>query len=390
MHTEDDVRAALRVLADDAPDPSAILSALLPATHPGLGTRRARHDGRLSRIVAPVAAAAAVLAVVVTSIAIGTGGHRGGGAAPAASVHGSGLPPYYVEIMQPPGQSGLVATVRDTRTAVSLATVQPPRGYWFIDAGPGADYDSFLLEANQYNGPPGLYLLRFNPRDRGTSLTRLPIAVTLYTHGLATSPSGTEVAVASGTNTGKVPSKLQIYTLSGRLIRQWQAPGTICLSGGLSCLSWAAGYLAFSWNNNATNIAAEGIRLIPATAASGSLLGASRLVLPFKTVNAASFVLSGDGTTIPADVQLRPRPGVIYNVFEEFSAATGKLTGRYWPSRQDFVGAVYWSNWTGSKLIVTAPFPRTSRSPRWSLGILTGGRFTPLPIPAGNSFAIAF
>ncbi len=222
---EDDVRAALRVLADDAPDPSAVLSALPPATQPGLGTRRARHDGRLSRVVAPVAAAAAVIAVVATSIAIGTGGHRGVVVTPAAPVHGSGLPPYYVVITQPPGRSGLVTTVRDTRTGASLATVRPPRGYWFIGAGPGADNDSFLLEANQHSEHPGLYLLRFNPADRDTSLTRLPIAVTLDAHELAMSPSGTEVAVASGTNTGRIPSKLQIYTLSGRLIRQWQSPG---------------------------------------------------------------------------------------------------------------------------------------------------------------------
>lgn len=276
--------------------------------------------------------------------------------------------------------------------------MRPPRGYWFIEAGPGADNDSFLLEANQHSEHPGLYLLRFNPADRGTSLTRLPIAVTLYTHGLTMSPSGTEVAVASGTNTGRIPSKLQIYTLSGRLVRQWQDPGTICLGGGLACLSWAAGYLAFGWDNNGTNVAAEGIRLIRVTAASGSLIGASRLVLPFKTVQIASFVLSGDGTTIASDVSLRhprrpgsPVPGALYQVFEEFSVATGKLTGQFWPSPQFFIiGTVYWSNRTGSKLIVTAPVPRTSRHPRWPLGILTGGRFTPLPTPAGPWFAVAF
>jgi hypothetical protein len=388
MRTEDDVRAALRVLADDAPDPSAVLSALPPATQPGVGTRRARHDGRLSRVVAPVAAAAAVIAVVATSIAIGTGGHRGSVVAPAPGGHGAALPPYYVDIMPPPGRSGLVTTIRDTRTGAVLATVRPPRGYWFIGAAPGADNDSFLLEANKHREYPGLYLLRFNPADHGTILTRLPIAVTLYTGGLAMSPRGTAVAVASGTSTGRMLSKLQIYTLSGRLIRQWQAPGTICLTG--PCLSWAAGHLAFSWNNNGTNVATEGIRLIRVTAASGSLLGASRLVLPLKTVNAADSVLTGDGTTIAADVQLRPGRGKIYNAYEEFSTATGKVTGRQWQSPSIDVGAVYWSNWTGSTLLVTAPVPRTGRHPRWPLGILTEGRFTALPTPAGPWFAVAF
>lgn len=258
----------------------------------------------------------------------------------------------------------------------------------------GADNDSFLLEANQPSEHPGLYLLRFHPADRGTSLTRLPIAVTLGTDDLAMAPSGTEVAVAG--SSAWMPAKLQIYTLSGRLIRQWQDPGTFCLSPG-PCLSWAAGYLAFSWDNNGTNVAAEGIRLIRATAASGGLIGASRLVLPFKTVQIASFVLSGDGRTIASDLSLRHprRPGshvrgTPYEVFEEFSVATGKLTGRFWPSNQSFVGAVYWSSRTGSNLIVTAPAPRISRHPRWPFGILNRTRFTPLPTPAGNSFAIAF
>ncbi len=390
MRTEDDIREAFRELARSAPDADSIL-----ADRSGRPDARASRGSRRGhRLLAPIAASAAVVAVIAASIAIGTGGHRGSVVAPGPAGHGAALPPYYVEIMQPPGKSRLVATVRDTRTGAVLATVRPPRGYWFIRVAPGADSDSFLLEANQHSEHPGLYLLRFNPADRRTSLTRLPIAVTLDTDELAMAPSGTEVAVASSSAR---MSKLQIYTRSGRLIRQWQDPGTFSLIPG-PCLSWAAGYLAFSWDNNGTNVAAEGIRLIRATAASGSLIGTSRLVLPFKTVQIASFVLSGDGTTIASDVSLRhprrpgsPVPGTLYEVFDEFSVATGKLTGQFWPSPQFFIiGTVYWSNWTGSTLIVTAPVPRTARHPRWPFGILTGGKFAPLPTPAGPWFAVAF
>jgi DNA-binding beta-propeller fold protein YncE len=392
--TENQLRAVLRDAGDEiSPDRVRPLD-LQSQRAPRLAARDRSQRLRRSRWLQGLAAAAAVAAVAIAStvIATGTGGHRTGSTpgagAPGPKAHVGGVPPYYVLVAVPPRQSVPVATVRNTRTSAVLTTVRPPKGYWFIGAAAGADNDTFLLEANQHSERPGLYLLQFNPARRTTSLTRLPIPVTLYAGGLAVSPNGSEVAVASGTNTGRFPSKLQIYTLSGTLVRQWQDPGTICLLGS-PCLSWAAsGYLAFTWNNNGKNVAVEGIRLIPATAASGSLLGTSRLVVPFKT-DYSDFVLSGDGATIAADVQLRPAPGKIYNSYEEFSTATGKLTARYYLSLSIDVGSVYWSNWTGSELIVAAPYPRTSRNPRWPLGILARGKFTPLPTPAGI-FALAF
>jgi hypothetical protein len=396
--TEDRLRAVLREAGEEiVPDRVRPLDLRRQRTLQ-LAARNRTERWRRSRWLQALAAATAVAAVAIaaTAIATGTAGRRGG--APSAVSHRPeaqvrGVPPYYLAIMLPPGQSGLVTTVRDTKTATVLATVSPPKGYWFIGAAPGADNDTFLLEANQHSERPALYLLRFNPARRTTSLTSLPVPVTLYTDGLAVSPNGTEVAVASGTNTGKFPSKLQIYTLSGRLVRQWQAPGTICLGTGWPCLSWAAsGHLAFTWTNNGTNVAVEGIRLIPAAAASGSLLGASRLVVPFKKVEISNFVLSGDGATIAAGVQLRPGRGVFYSAFEEFSAATGQLIGRYWPAPQGQidVGSAFWSNWTGSELLVQAQFPQASRNPQWLLGILAQGRLRPLPIPAGSWLAFAF
>jgi hypothetical protein len=404
MRTEDDIRTALRTLADEAPDASTVLSRSLSGAPTGRSRSRTGRRAYMFRILTPALAAAAVLAVIATSIAIGTSGHAGDDGArsgqstvpsPAVSSsapHGSGLPSYYVAIMSLPNLPGLVTTVRDTRTGASLATVHPPAGYWFIDAAPGAGNDSFLLIANQHHGPPGLYLMRFEPADRHASLTRLPIAVTLDTGGLAMSPTGTEVAVASGTNTGKVPSELRIYTLSGRLIRHWQDPGTICLTAGLPCLSWAAsGYLAFGWNNNDTNPAVEGIRLIRASAASGSLLGASRLVVPFKTAQTATSVLSGNGTALAVGVPLRSRSRGSYMAVEEFSTATGKLIGRFSSTPQIQGEFAFWSNWTGSELIVLADFSRPSRSPRPQFGTVTRTRFASLAaIPPGSWLTFAF
>jgi hypothetical protein len=404
MHTEDDIRAALRVLADDAPNASDVLSAY--AEERERRGQRIAAPGRIRRrlslrpLVAAVAAAAAVIGVVATAVAIGTGGQPGRGDHPGRSVAsrpdtsppapGHGLPPYYVLITPSPRHFGLVTFIGDTRTRATLAAVHPPAGYWFIEAGPGAGNDSFLLLANSHrlanthHARLPLFLLRFRPADRSTSLTRLPITAPIYTGGLAMSPSGTEVAVASGTNTGKVPSELSIYALSGRLIRRWQDPGSICL-GDSPCLSWAASrYLAFTWNNNNTNDAVEGIRLIPAASRSGSLLGASRLIVPFKTMQANAFVMSGDGATIVTDV------GNSYSVIEEFATATGKVTARYRRTRQQqFYGPALWSNRTGSELIVEVS--RGGR--RWQFGTLTHGRLAPLGAASASSeslFGFAF
>ncbi len=354
---------------------------------------------RRSRWLQGLAAAAAVTAVAVAATAIATGpaSHRRDGGAPSpvspsAQAHAGGVPPYYVAMLASSTSLSLTTTVRDTRTGAVLATPTPPKGFWFIDAWPGPNSDSFVLEANEHSGPPGLYLLRFNPAGRSTSLTRLRIPATIYTRGLAVSPSGAELAVASGTNTGKVPSKLQIYTLSGRLVRQWQSPGTICL-GWIPCPSWSSsGYLAFGWSNNGTNVAQEGVRLIPQTAAGASLLGASRVVLPLKTVIGSGIVLSGNGARIASGVLFYPRPRTFDSALEVFSAITGKLIGRYWTSRPDVIGTgtVFWSNWTGTELLARAQFPQNSRNPQWLLGILAQGRFSPLPTPAGSWAAFAF
>jgi hypothetical protein len=399
MHTEDDIRAALRVLADDAPNADDILSAY--ADERERRGQRSAAPGRIRRrrslrlLVAPVAAAAAVIGVVATAVAIGTGGQPG----LSAPAPGHGLPPYYVLITTSPRRFGLETLIGDTRTGATLATVHPPAGYWFIEAAPGAGNDSFLLLANSHHrGSLQLFLLRFRPADRRTSLTRLPITAPIYTGGLAMSPNGTEVAVASGTNTGKVPSELSIYKLSGRLIRRWQEPGRvpavrgrparpsndwqmICLLQEMPCLSWgASGYLAFTWFDG-TNAAVEGIRLIPAAARSGSLLGASRLIVPFTTAWSNGFVMSGDGATIATEV------GNSDSTIEEIATATGKVTAQYRPTRRISFGPVFWSNWTGSELVVGV-FPRRGRSWPGIFGTLTHGRLAPLGATSASSMSL--
>jgi hypothetical protein len=403
MRTEDDIREAFRELARGAPDVDSILAGL-PERQGGRakgGRRRAR------RLLAPVAASVAVVAVIAASIAIASGRDLGGGVtrsilAPGAEAPGRGVPSYYVAIMQTSNQRA-VTTVRDTRSGAVLATVNPPSGYQFGYAEPGPDGDSFLLTAQRVLRPPALnepesfYVLRFNPAALSTKLVRLPIPAIASISGFTISPGGTEVAVAIADPQG---SQIKIYALSGQLIRQWQDPGYVCYSGyAVPCPSWGpSGYLAFTWANGSpgaqglgrsakwiTGPSANGIRVIRATAASGSLVYTSHLVVPFPDNSCISFILSGDGKTIAASVQLAVRRGRTwypYVAFEEFSAATGKVTGRYWQTRKLAVEEVYWASHTGSALIVMAPLPRTSQKPA-SFGILAGGRITRLPIPSG-------
>jgi hypothetical protein len=411
--TEDRLRAVLREAGGEiSPDRVRPLDLRSQRTLK-LAARDRTELWRRSRWLQALGAAVAVAAVAIaaTAIATGTGGHSGG-STPSAEAHVRGVPPYYILIATsfakngnggnlplnsgasptaaPPASTApsavsSITTIRDTSSGHVLATVHPPKGYSFAYAAPGSGDDSFLLLAdNQHRDPAAIYLLRFNPAARDTTLTRLAIPVTRDTQVIAMSPAGAEVAVVSGTEgpqSAKTSSSLQIYTLSGRMVRQWQGAGVICADeggDGMPCLSWAAsGYLAFLWTNNGSDAAANGIRLVRTTAASGSLLRASRLVVRISVLDVGNLLLSGNGATIIAAVTLGH-----FSAFEEFSAATGKLTGRYWVTSGLVIGVVYWSNHTGSTLMVVAPYPRTSRNPRFPLGTLTRGRFTPLPSPA--------
>ena len=371
MRTENDIRAAMRTLAADAPDPGSVLSTLAVVTLRGTGSDRAARRGRLARLVAPVAAAAAVIAIAATAVAMGTSG-RAPGRVPATADPYRGLPPYYVAILLPTWRPPHVTTVRDTRTGVTLATVRPPQGTFFVEAAGDADRDTFVLAAKS-----GLlirfYRLQFNPASHSTRLTRLPVTANRQDfQGFTVSPDGTEVAVQTSYSVrGTTWSALLIYTPSGQLIRRWADPGSF--TRGQSPAWAGSGYLAVGWWGPGYSYVNQGIRLIAASAPSGSLVGSSRLVVPEKTVQAVTFVLSGDGTTISAAVnQASGYPRV-----EQFSAATGRRVSRYGRSRQ--IGGVYWSNRAGSTLIAMEPTSLTPRALPWRFGVLTRGRFTPLP-----------
>jgi hypothetical protein len=369
--TEDQLRAVFRVTGNQI-TPDRIRPLALPTADDLPARRYAIGRLRGTRWLPAIAAAAAVVVVAAAAVAIGAGNHQSGGRAAGAEANGAAPPRFFVGIAAPSSIRPQVAVVGDIRTGAVLATVHPPDGSSFVIAAAGHDDQSFLLEARQRDDRIGIYLLRFNPVNHSTRLSRLPIPALQSAASLAMSPSGTEVAVSTA---AAGMAQLRIYALSGRLIQQWQDPGKVCeLAGlGLPCLSWAeSGYLAFDWFSPTNGIAADGIRLIPASAASGSLVGASRLVAPAKTfvIGNLNFLLSGNGATIDASVQvLHPtRPPFR---FEQLSVATGKVTGKFWPL--DGYASAWWSDRTGSTLMIVTAVGSVSR-----FGLLTRRGFTPL------------
>jgi hypothetical protein len=70
-------------------------------------------------------------------------------------------------------------------------------------------------------------------------------------------------------------------------------------------------------------------------------------------------------------------PGGVHAEFAEYSAASGKLIRYLWPTVHD-TESVLWSNFSGSVLVVVAPVHRYSPGAT-RLGVLSGGRFVPLP-----------
>jgi hypothetical protein len=113
---------------------------------------------------------------------------------------------------------------------------------------------------------------------------------------------------------------------------------------------------------------------------------------PERTVlvtNGTAF-LTPDGTTlvssVPQPIPVGQRPPACGSrglsattpELEEFSVRTGQATSVLYPSHShDAVGDVYWSNPSGSVLVVYAT-TRSNFPQRGVFGILTGSTFTPV------------
>jgi hypothetical protein len=243
--------------------------------------RRPRAHSRLRRMrpwIAPLAAAVSVAAVALALVLI-KNLPNGSGAPPAAKANSAALkdvPRYYVAYLQ---ASTPYLMVGDTVTGKLVTTVMPPSGV-FLDSvfGEAADDRTFVVTGERHDdGATQWYLLRVTPgASVPARLIPLPIPVRQQLAGVAISPDGTRLAVAlAGT-----PAALRIYSVpAGKLLRSWTAA-----SGQITAVqpqpgSWPFTELALRWSADGRRLGftwnAAAIRVLPATAPSGSLLANS-------------------------------------------------------------------------------------------------------------------
>jgi hypothetical protein len=204
MRTEEDIRAAFRSLARQAPDADTVLTAVRERLETASADQRQDRRGR--RPLAAVASAVAVMAVIGGSIALAVGDHASHRAAnhrgqAANSPPGpAGTPRYYLAQLSNGTALTGHAAVMATATGATLATVWPPKPFSTFVAITGAGDDrTFVLAAQRgASGPVTLFRARYEPGRRRVTLTALPIPAIPQDerfNGLAVSPSGSRLAV---------------------------------------------------------------------------------------------------------------------------------------------------------------------------------------------------
>jgi hypothetical protein len=208
--------------------------------------------------------------------------------------------------------------------------------------------------------------------------------------------------------------RIAVYSLPGGQARVWTAHASSLpfLPDVVDLMSWSrAGMLAFNWAGSSP----PGAYLLDTNATGGALLAHSKLPLCLPPQSLSGMVISyfgfvtPDGTKIiapltkpikagqrpPACKQKSPPPGTgqVSTKLEEFSAATGRAIGVVYKSPSPASTAsyvVFWSNASGSVLVLDAPTKPGRNSPG-VLGVLSGRKFTPIPMdPSTFTSLIAF
>jgi hypothetical protein len=399
--TEDQFRSALRTVAADISASSLAPLALPDDRRAGPSRiRAATASPRGRRWLVPLGAAAAVTAIVAAAAIIGSAGttSRPGSTAPRLW---HGVPAYYLLVSTGPYRPVPAAVVRETGSGATVATVSLGRRCGFDQVSAAADDRTFAL-ACEFFAKKGqamfaarLFVARFDPATDRLSVRALHLPQIPNFQGVAMSQDGTKIAVvsfASPVRVGVLPTMtVRVYSVTTGTARIWSGVGVpaVFSQGGMH---WGPGpLLAFSYYSYNTRYfhwyqpgPASGIRLLNTNAPSGSLVGASRLVvasrhLPGGYVFLNGFAISGNGATIATVLtgQYRHVEISTSSEFAEFSLATGKLL-RLWRPAPYEDDQVLWSDRSGKTLVAQAllPAPRGSVDPR--LGVLAGDRFTPL------------
>jgi hypothetical protein len=392
-------------LADADADPQALIKEARRRQH--------RRYAAVGLAIVALLAAAAGVTVSVT----GLGGHAAGRRAPGGTTRpasavayadGGRVPPYYVftwsNLQDPSG-----AAVRLTATGATIGTVQPAEADSTIVGVTGAPDDrTFILDERTLKPQPhpvvnaephSFYRLRLSASGRPSSVTRVPVTEPngVYVTGFALSPDGTELAVA-GYPAGKHPwtpvvSELTIYSIAtGAVLRSWSATGTIGTAPGSSLedaegLSWISDQtIGFTWEGSSIYVYRTSVRLLDLGLGGHNLLADSRqvLYLGLRSPGCQELIVTPDGSAVVCamltTVVAPHRPTGEY-AFVDYPTAAGKpvrtlARGTIKNLDRLFVD-VLWSNPSGSVLI--GVIPRSGGPTNSEIGMITAGKFTPLP-----------
>jgi hypothetical protein len=416
---EDKLRAAIHATAEEIPaDPPP-----LRLGSPGLIPRRRRNPW-----LAPLAAAVLVVAVVLGSLAVTRSGS--GTATPSTPPGLAGLPPYYVTLSAPPGQSGIIrsaAQVRSTATGAVLATIAAPKPYaGFTAVTAAADDRTFVLETQgagfsidrirqlesqhpgsvEYGAPLRLFVLHIDlaPKDpktpqspethiSGVSLQALPasfIPAGQGIWGMALSPDGTSLAAASsaGSEDG-YDMHLIVFNLVTGTRRIWgfdSADEIYMPAEILGGLSWTADGQHVAFTGPGASAGSSALRLLDTSDPGPNALAASKPIptpaaITHTDEGSTTAIITPDGRTAVFATAVTTRDGqeMLGRRILKVSVATGQVTAILGTPKSlagkplDFEWILY-SNATGSVLVVSYAQGRGT-----SAWILRGDTYTPLP-----------
>jgi hypothetical protein len=403
--TEERLRAALRAAADTVP-PGTAPPLRLP-DDPSAGARRGAFRRHWLHTLTPLAAAAAVAAAVIASLTLTSGvptASSGGANSTAGPVALDAVPPYYVALTS--AATPAPAVIRSTATGAVLATVKPPRPYGTFNFVSGAADDrTFILAAQRWwpitSGTRGLaaqnrdnttavtfFRLRFDPATRIARLVALHLRQKIPAaslNGMGVSADGSKLALAVD------PAQIEVISLATGSARRWAWPASAhSTSTGVGNnkpsgqpVSWSADGRTVAFKLTTLSGGIIEVRLLDTSAPAGNLSSSSRQAVRFtglgKLLNGpvGNALLTPDGTRI---VTVTSDRGIAQTKVTEFPARSGPaITGAGAVHRDTGlpVWDVLWTSADGSTLIVNA-----GRSPAISasaVGVLRGGRFTPLP-----------
>ena len=437
---EDKLRAAIQATAEEIPaDPPPLRlgsPGLIPRRRPRFRPGASRFRPGASRFrpgasrfgpgrrgwntwLAPLAAAVLVVAVVLGSLAVTRSGS--GTATPATPPGLAGLPPYYVTLSAPPGQSGIIrsaAQVRSTATGAVLATIAAPKPYvGFTAVTAAADDRTFVLDAQgasfsmdrvrqlnsqhpgsvEYGRPFRLFVLHIDPDPKShssrVSLRALPASFVPAGQGIgnmALSPDGTSLAAASpdGSEHG-YDMQLIVFNLVTGTRRVWgfaSADEIYMPPAMLGGLSWTADGQHIAFTGPGASAGSSVLRLLDTSDPGPNALAASKPIptpaaITHTDEDLTTAIITPDGRTAVFATAVTTRDGqemLVRRRILKVSVATGQVTGILGTPKSlagkplDFELILY-SNATGSVLVVSYAQPGTSA---W---ILHGDTYTPIP-----------